>query len=224
MTQNGIDTRSLSDRVYDYLSEQIIRGEIKYGDRLSLKAIAQRLNVSTMPIRDALKRLQMENVVEVKPRSTCYVELPTKKSVLDAIEARAAIELSAIRKLTRTDYQYDISGLRSLVSQMQDVLSDQKERDISRYIDLDRRFHTELCRLSNNEHLQKFYREVNLHLNMQHRYGIGRPVNLNVTFRDHKRIVELLAEKSEEAISLLEAHLQRSRDNITAGEQFQALP
>lgn len=225
MEHNGIDTRSLSDRVYDYLSNQIIRGQIRYGDRLRLKEIAQQLNVSTMPIRDALKRLQMEDVVEMKPRSTCYVKLPTKKSVLDAIEMRKIIEEAALGKLLNRTPPPDLSTMRDLVDQMDDALhGGDDESNIRRYIDLDRRFHMELCRLSENEQLQKFYREVNLHLNMHYRYGIGRQFDLEVTLDDHREIVELLALQSREALSVLDRHLKRSRSNITAGREFQSLP
>lgn len=55
-----IDTRSLVDKVYDYLLGQIIDGEIKYGDNLKIQELAEQLCVSAMPVREALKRLQYE--------------------------------------------------------------------------------------------------------------------------------------------------------------------
>ncbi len=59
---------SLSRMVYDHLVDQIIRGRISYGDTLNIKAIAREFGVSPMPIRDAIKRLEAENIVAVRPR------------------------------------------------------------------------------------------------------------------------------------------------------------
>ena len=59
---------SLSDQVYAYLTNKIITGELKFGDRLNIKEIASRLQVSSMPIRDAIKRLEQDRVVVVNPR------------------------------------------------------------------------------------------------------------------------------------------------------------
>ena len=66
-----IDTSSLVDRVYECLLDQIVTGTIKYGDSISIKRIAAELNVSTMPVREAVKRLEFEQVVSIKPRSSC---------------------------------------------------------------------------------------------------------------------------------------------------------
>ena len=53
-----IEYPSLSDVVYEHLSKQIIEGSIRYGEKLNIKAISEQLNVSTMPVRDALKKLE----------------------------------------------------------------------------------------------------------------------------------------------------------------------
>jgi DNA-binding GntR family transcriptional regulator len=221
---SAIDTRSLSQRVYDYLAEEIMCGRFSYGDRLNIKAIARELNVSTMPIRDAMKRLEMENVVDVKPRSTCYIKVPTKKTVRDSIEARKFLEMYAVRTLYPSVPSEQLTGLAELVEQMNHELNDDSgETDLQRYIELDRLFHTELCELANNEYLGRFYREVNLHLNMQYRYGIGAPFNLQVSLADHREILEMLRQNSSRAVTILEEHLNRSRRNILSGSGYQSL-
>ena len=55
-------SRSLVDRVYEHLLEQIISGAVRYGDTISIKGVAARLSVSSMPVREALKRLEYEGV------------------------------------------------------------------------------------------------------------------------------------------------------------------
>jgi len=219
-----IEYPSLSDRVYEYLSTQIIEGNIPYGERLNIKKISEQLNVSAMPVRDALKRLEMENVVHIKPRSNCIVTVPTKKSILDAFAMRELLELHAAELIYGTITQRELSPIGAIVSDMARITTGKRTRDqISQYIHLDLLFHTELCTLAGNEYLQKFYREVNLHLNMTFIYRIGIPPDIGETFEDHKRIVEKLAENSSESLELLEAHLERSKTHIVNGELFHSL-
>ena len=67
------DTPSLVDRVYTHLLNRIIMGAIRYGEAISIKAVAAELSVSSMPVREAVKRLEFEGVVTIKPRSACRV-------------------------------------------------------------------------------------------------------------------------------------------------------
>ena len=219
-----IEYPSLSDVVYEHLSKQIIEGIIKYGEKLNIKAISERLNVSTMPVRDALKKLEMENVVQIKPRSNCIVAVPTKKSILDAVEMRELLELHAVKLALRTMSVDNLRPILEIIDEMKSLIEGTQSSDqVNRYIYLDLLFHTELCKLAGNDYLEKFYREVNLHLNMTFIYRIGIPPDINESFADHKQIAKKLAESSPESLELLGDHLERSRGHIIQGELFRSL-
>lgn len=219
-----IEYPSLSDRVYEFLSKQIIEGNIKYGEKLNIKMISEQLNVSTMPVRDALKKLEMENIVRIKPRSNCIVAVPTKKSILDAVDMRELLELHATKLIYQTITASELRPITQIVVNMETLTKEiPTKAQTNRYIYLDLLFHTELCNLAGNEYLNKFYREVNLHLNMTFIYRIGIPPDIHESFRDHKRFVENLADNSIESLELLEAHLERSRGHIVQGKLFHSL-
>ena len=219
-----IEYPSLSDVVYEHLSKQIIEGNIKYGEKLNIKGISEQLNVSTMPVRDALKKLEMENIVRIKPRSNCIVAIPTKKSILDAVDMRELLELHAVKLAYRKISENDLQPIREIVDEMKTIIEGAPSGDtINRYIYLDFLFHTELCKLAGNDYLEKFYREVNLHLNMTFIYRIGIPPDIKESFADHKQIAKKLAENSPESLALLEDHLNRSRDHIIRGDLFDSL-
>lgn len=226
--EDASDRSSLSDQVYEFLVDRIIRGEIKYGDKLNIKRIAAQLDVSPMPIRDAIKRLEQENLVVVKPRSNCYVRLPSKRSTLDAIDARRMLELFAVRQLYPRVTPGDLRNLDRILGEMDEIASipnvqtnADKLRD---YIELDRQFHTELCTLARNEYVDRFYRETNMHLSMSFSYGIGVCHGVATTYAEHCRIVEHLRRNSEEAVAVLETHLLHSRSNILDEPTFRELP
>jgi len=74
-----IEKRSLAEQVYIYLCNSISNGKLKYGDTINTKRLAEELQISMMPVREALKRLEMEGVVEIRPRSMCLLRTPTKR-------------------------------------------------------------------------------------------------------------------------------------------------
>ena len=76
-----IDKRSLAEQVYQYLCDSIIGGRFNYGDTLSTKQLAKELDVSMMPIREALKRLEIDGLVEIDPEAcACSRRRPRKPS------------------------------------------------------------------------------------------------------------------------------------------------
>ena len=228
MQRDGVPERlSLGDQVYEYFSEQIIRGNIQYGDRLNIKTMAAELNVSPMPVRDALKRLEMEKLVIIKPRSTCYVRVPTKSMILEAIEARRMLEVFALRKIYSLVTAEELSSLKSIFDEMGSLIrrtvGERTRAVIEEYIDEDRRFHTKICALARNEYINRFYRETSMHLSMSFRYGVGLCHGIEATYRDHQEICRYLSENSEKAVHVLEAHLLQSRQNIMSEPTFQMI-
>jgi DNA-binding GntR family transcriptional regulator len=166
-TAHGIDTRSLVDRVYEYLLDLIITGTIRYGDTISIKKVAADLSVSSMPVREAVKRLEFEGVVTIKPRSACRVRVPSRRMILEVYDLREALEAYAV---TRSDGRPDpavVARMQEIVGEMR-RLAEESDPDVreQRAIELDRRFHSELIGLAGNELLNTFSRQLSLHVNM----------------------------------------------------------
>jgi len=219
-----IETRSLSEQVYQVLCSRIIEGSIRYGDSLNIKRIAESLHVSSMPVREAVKRLENEGLVAIKPRSTCVVKPPTKQSILNALEMREILELYCIDRITPGVGEEDVARLRSIVERMKDVVDGAPAEEGPRgYIVLDSQFHTAVCSLARNEYVDKAYREVGLHLSMQYIYDIGVPPDNARTCREHLELLDALARRSPAALSCMKKHLQQSRRNIMEGRLFASL-
>jgi DNA-binding GntR family transcriptional regulator len=163
----GIDNRSLPERVYEYLLEQIVTGGIKYGDNISIKQVAAELEVSTMPVREAVKRLEFEQVVYVKPRSSCSVRIPSASMIRQAYELREVLELTALSKSLGRVGPEALAGLHGIVDQMRSLQRDQEVADLEKKaIALDHEFHSAICALAGNDFLNAFYRQLSLHVNM----------------------------------------------------------
>jgi DNA-binding GntR family transcriptional regulator len=208
--------RSLSQQVYDHLVEQIIHGQIKYGDTLNIKAMARQFGVSAMPIRDAIKRLETENIVAVRPRSNCYIRRPTAQTMLQAVESREMLELFAVGKACSRATRENLAGLRRIVERMTALVEQEADNDtpMTEYVELDHQFHAEICRLAGNEYLERFYRETSLHLSMRSRPGDGISHGMRTTCAEHREILQYLETNSPEVVAALQKHLAQSRQNV----------
>lgn len=220
-----LETRSLSEQVYRYLCNRIIRGTINYGETLNIKQIAAELSVSPMPVREAIKRLEMEGIVTIKPRAVCQVKVPTRNSILNALEMRELFEIHCVEVLSAGVGPDKLERLREITAQMRPIVENKGggTRSVTEYIVKDLEFHQALCHSTGNEFLEKMHREINLHLSMNFIYNIAIPPDLDGTLRDHLELVESLASGSGRAVEIIKRHLERSRRNVLEGKLFDSL-
>jgi DNA-binding GntR family transcriptional regulator len=208
-----IDTSSLVDRVYEYLLDQIVTGTIKYGDSISIKQIAAELNVSTMPVREAVKRLEFEQVVSIKPRSSCRVRKPSRKMIREVYELREVLELYAVSKSLSRVSPGSLVQLHRIVERMRAL---REETDLAgrekKAVALDYEFHAELCALAGNDFLNSNFRQLSLHVNMT----LIHEKTYRTLEREwpevHAEILRCIEEEPSRAAEMLKRHFA----NVTA--------
>src|ERR1035437_1925764 len=88
---------SLSNRAYQQIRDEILSGELSMGDILSRRRLAKRLNMSFLPITEALKCLETEGLVESRPRIGTRVRIPSEQDIRDNNVIREALESQAAR-------------------------------------------------------------------------------------------------------------------------------
>jgi len=207
-----IDTRSLTDRVYDYLLERIIAGAIKYGETLSIRAIAEELKISTMPVREAVKRLAFEQIVEIKPRSSCQVKVPSRSMIADVYDAREMLELHALSKCLNRPDPEKLAALWRIVEEMRAVEheGDSATRE-KRAVELDRRFHAGVCALAENEYVDQFYRQLALHVNMTLIHEKTYDKLRKQYYESHAEILRCLEKDPPAALEVLRKHFRDTK-------------
>ena len=96
-----MENRTLRERVYELLREDILSGQLGPGAELSEVALAERLGVSRGPIREALGLLCAQGLVTMQPRRGAYVSVLTRQEFLEAYQVREALEALAARLACR---------------------------------------------------------------------------------------------------------------------------
>ncbi len=143
--QEGKNT--LSRRVYDVLRENIVKGELKPGERMVRKEIAKRLGVSTLPVIEALYMLEIEGYVENRPLAGCRVRTLTIEDIHDDLMLREALECQVARLCAVQIEARQGEKLMMLASQV-DRFTRANTTDPSLGNQMHLEFHLELGRLS----------------------------------------------------------------------------
>jgi GntR family transcriptional regulator of gluconate operon len=146
--------RSLAESAADLIREEILTGGFRQGEHLVEARIAQLLDVSRGPVREAFKLLRSEGLVKEEPRRGTFVVSLSPEDVHNVYGLRAAVEGRAARLLARTRSPAQIGELRALLGEIEEAAS---SRDLPALFAADLAFHDGLCRLSGNERLQEVF-------------------------------------------------------------------
>lgn len=140
--------RTVKDGLVENLREEIIRGDLVPGQHLRLEEIAARFDVSTMPVREALRDLEAEGLVTIFPHRGAVVTQLSADDLQEIYDIRATLEEMATRLAVPRMTEATLAKLTSLVEQMDNHLS-----DVVTLVRLNHQFHSTLYAASGRSHL-----------------------------------------------------------------------
>ena len=186
----------LRDVVFNTLRQAILRGEIKPGERLMEIQLANKLGVSRTPIREAIRKLELEGLVLMIPRRGAEVAEITEKSLRDVLEVRGALEELAVKLACQKITDEQIQELRMAEKEFEMALS---SGDVTVYAEADVKFHDVIYRATDNQRLiqllfnlrEQMYRFRVEYLKREEAHG-----NLLI---EHRRIIETIANRDMDA-------------------------
>ncbi|OIK14706.1 hypothetical protein BIV60_11195 [Bacillus sp. MUM 116] len=191
------------------LRKAILNGTLKKGDRLIQEEWAERLQVSRMPIREALTQLQMEGLVEMIPHKGAIVTPITKDNIEEIYHTRALLEGLAVEKSLPYLIEDDKEQLKDILIQMEELEITDATND--QYIQLNAAFHETLRKGCPWPRVQKMVETL----------GIS-PIAPNLlvdyyheTQREHRMIYEaVLRGDAAELRAAVEFHILRTKNNL----------
>lgn len=140
----------LRDVVFNTLRQAILRGELKPGERLMELQLANKLGVSRTPIREALRKLELEGLVNMVPRKGAEVADITEKSLRDVLEVRKALEELSVQLACEKITEEEIEELKRVAERFKDTLDDQ---DVTKIAEADVAFHDVIYTATDNQKL-----------------------------------------------------------------------
>src|SRR4051812_20544651 len=147
---------SRSELAYQKLRQAIEAGELKPGQRVMEVEIAEWLDVSRTPVRDALRRLESEGMLEMEPRNGLVVASMSRQAMLELYVMREVLEGTAARLCARNASDIELLELSELVKR-EAKLAD----DLGALVRHNRQFHEAVHRGAHNRYLEKSLSAVN---------------------------------------------------------------
>ena len=205
------DHLSLTERVYATLREMILNMELPPGTRLKDIDLAQRLGVSNTPLREAMRLLAADSLVETIPRRGTVVKTLSAEESGLLYEIREALEVLATRLAAVRAAPESLRQIMEVAESHQRAVG---QRHLHEYLDLDRRFHGLIAEASQNPIL------VSMLSMIADRIHIVRRLTSNLekdvlTGNEHHEIAEALVGRDEEkAAALMQQHIRRHGERV----------
>ncbi|MGW3513221.1 GntR family transcriptional regulator [Streptomyces sp. NPDC000994] len=208
---------SMQATVIAEMRRRIIKGDIEPGAPLSELALADEFGVSRTPVREALKQLQTEGLVEIRPRVGTFVTIPSRREITELFEMKELLEGAAARLLAQRGRVPEIDSLeRNLREADEAVERDDRER----YAELVHEFHDLLVAGADNTKLQAHYRMLMNQLAYSRlvNTSLSQPGRATQSDREHHLVLELiLAKDGDSAEHVMREHVRASRRALLAG-------
>ena len=196
----------LRDVVFNTLRQAILKGELKPGERLMEIALAERLGVSRTPIREAMRKLELEGLVVMIPRRGAQVANITEKDLNDVLEVRIALENMAIEKACQNMTEDSMSKLWVAAKAFERTTA---EGDLVKMAEADVAFHEIIYQASDNRRLIQV-------LNNRYRVEyLKEEETRNLLVREHEEMTRAIRERDvKNAQRIAYQHIENQRMGI----------
>lgn len=194
-----------ADRAYKAIRQQLVEFKMRPAERINEVHLAQMLELSRTPVREALNRLASEGFVVFTPnRGFCFRGLDID-DLLDLFELRSIIETGAFALSCE---RADEAGVARLQAFWADAHQRYGNRDADEILELDEAFHVHLAELSNNPEIVRQLIAVNSRIRFVRRVQIENGPQHWTLVEDHSRIIEALADRDRDrGIKILRGHI-----------------
>jgi DNA-binding GntR family transcriptional regulator len=204
--------RSAQQLAYDHLHAEIVSGRLRGGLRIKPEPIASQLGVSRMPVREAIRQLDAEGFVTIRPNRGAVVTQRTPDDALELFEMRAVLEGLAVRLGARNAQPDDLAELDHLITVMHRAAGDP-----ARWAERHDQFHDRLCDLSNRPRLISDVRRLRLAVKPYVRMYAATHDNPEIPGHEHELILDAVRDRdARRAERLTIAHIMTNAEEIAA--------
>jgi len=190
-----LNVRSLKEQVYEFLREQLRKGELRPGSVIDMEKTSKRLGVSKTPLRDALLQLEHEGFVSILPRRKIVVNPLTLRDIRNYYEIIGALESVAVLAAVDNLRDADLKMLESLNADMRTAM---EKDDFDLYYERNLAFHDVFLGTSGNAILHKIINTMKKRL-----YDFPRPQKFVKEWElasvgEHAELIQLLKKRNRE--------------------------
>ena len=203
------ESKPIRDVAYERLKHAIITGELPAGSRIVETVYAEQLHISRTPLREALRKLERDGLVEYVLRHGVVVRAFTVADIEEIFTIRNAMMLLILPSVVERVSAKDIAELRVLLSEM-DVA--QKEEDCDALAAFNRAFHSKIEHLTDKKRILRVIDDQEEYITRFSAVTIASIVRRSKAHQEHHEMVDLLEKRDLEGLEkLMSHHLEESK-------------
>ena len=208
----AITKQSLPDVIANDLRERILSGELAEGEIIRQETLAKEYDVSRMPIREALKRLNAEGLIQWANNRGGSVTKHSLEEIGEIFDLRTLIEVDLFRRAIPHMGPADITRCEQLLEQMETSYDD---NDVSNWGLLNHAFHSALYAASGRRMTMELLDRVNMQADRYVRMHLSVMKQREPAKKEHRELLRLAkGGRVEQACGLLTQHIQRTKDQL----------
>lgn len=202
----------LREVVFQSLREAILTGQLQPGERLMEVQLAQKLGVSRTPVREAIRKLELEGLAVMIPRRGAEVAKITKKQLRDVLEVRRALEELAVQLACKRITEEGIMELRQAHLQVQEMV---RKQDLPELVRADVHFHEIIYLAADNEKMLQILHNLRQQMYRYRLEYLKNTTNHDVIIKEHQAILDAMeqldAAKATKAICV---HIDNQENGV----------
>ena len=204
--------KPLRELVCEHIREAIINGTFAPGERLMEIQMADEMGVSRTPVREAIRKLEMEGFVVMIPRRGTYVSNMSIKDINDVYEIRISLDTLAAGLAAERISDEELEELQRLLVKVGNAI---EENDMAKVVEADIEFHDVLYKASRNERLRNIINNLREQITVIRGVSMRYPGRLKDTQEEHRRLVESIAARNvEKSQEIARIHLENAERTL----------
>jgi DNA-binding GntR family transcriptional regulator len=214
VVDKSFSKKTYKDQVVDYVYQLLLSGELKPGDQLKESLLAEKMGISRAPIREAMKELIMNGLVDYRPQVGNFIPVLSPKQVIDSYSTRGVLEGYAIMQ-SRDDFSpKELATLETLTQKMEDYAKQENHKLV---VEVGGEFHDLLISKCDNVQLLDYTDRLSLKLHILFCKHWGKLYSPAEIGQRHREIVAALRSRDADRIEkTVRGHYQETGSKIAA--------
>ncbi|MDD2568289.1 MAG: GntR family transcriptional regulator [Clostridia bacterium] len=202
----------LREMVFEVLREAIMSGQLPPGERLMEVQLAEEMGVSRTPVREAIRRLELDGFVVMVPRKGAYVAGMSVKDIISVFEIRTSLERLAASLAAERMSEAELEDLERLLVELSETW---EEGDVEHWAELDSCFHEQIYNATKNDRLVQIMNNIFEQINRYRMICLAQTQVRQNSLEEHKKLLEAIAERNPAKAKVAASeHIENTQNSL----------
>ncbi|BBH25435.1 GntR family transcriptional regulator [Intestinibaculum porci] len=200
---------TLGNKIFDLLRDRILNEEYHTGEKLNELTLVKELNISRTPIREALKQLELEGLVESIPNKGVYVKGFSPRDIDDMFEIRKELEALAIKMAIARMDEIHLAKIKDVFDLMEFYTA---KKDQAKVDELNILYHETIYQATQSNYFEQLLKDIHYYVSVTSRHCLKDVSRMDTALEEHRAILEMIEDQDEdEAAALVRRHIAKTQ-------------